>query len=321
MFAALLTLAVCALAIAAVAAVAHGVRRIIAARRQSNSRSITAALPIAAAVLVVTADGGPATNAQTRAAGPPVVTITATDYAYEAPDTVPAGVTVFRLVNHGDQPHAATIVRLEAGKTLSDYMEAYREAHRTGSARPAWASFRGGPIASMHGEGNVTLHLEPGNYAWVCFVPGPDGAPHLLKHNQAHAFVVRPRTGDTPAPTAPKPTVSLRMLDYSFQLSAPLEAGRHTIRVENGGADYHHVLLFKLRPDKIMQDFRAWLQKDMQGEAPSTYVGAMAELSTGADGYFEVDLTAGEYVLVCLITGRDEMSHLAKGMIQQIHVS
>jgi hypothetical protein len=322
MFAALLTLAVCALAIAAVARLAHGVRRILAARRHSTSHSITSAWPIAAVMLVVPGDGSRrAINAQAKAGAPPVVTIIATDYAYEAPDTVPAGLNLFRIVNHGDQAHAATIVRLEAGKTLSDYIEAYREANRTRGARPAWAKFRGGPAAFTRGEGNATLYLEPGNYAWVCFVPGPDGVSHLLKHNQAHAFVVRPRTGDTPAPSAPEPSASLRMLDYSFQLSPPLKAGRQVICVDNVGDDPHHVLLFKLAPGKTVQDFQAWLQNHMEGEAPSTYAGAMAELSTGAHAYLEVDLTAGEYILVCLITGRDEVSHAAKGMIQQIRVS
>jgi hypothetical protein len=348
-FYALLTLSVCALAIAAVAAVAPHVRRIFAARRQSvryevsaasarpgsshasprvqlrsriTSLSITAALTTAALVLVVAANGSRvASNAQTKAEAPPVVTIIATDYGYEAPDTVPAGLNVFRLVNHGDQMHAATIVRLEAGKTLPDYVEAYREANRTRGARPAWAKFRGGPAAVMHGEGNATVYLEPGNYAWVCFVPGPDGVSHLLEHNQAHAFVVRPRTENTPAPGAPEPSVSLRMVDYSFQLSAPLKVGRNVIRVYNTGADPHHVLLFKLTAGKTIQHFQAWLQKHMQGEAPCTYVGAMGELSTGAEAYLDVDLTAGEYVLVCLITGRDEVSHAAKGMIQQIRVS
>jgi hypothetical protein len=130
-----------------------------------------------------------------------------------------------------------------------------------------------------------------------------------------------PRSGDTPAPSVPEPTVSLRLLDYSFQLSAPLKAGRHMILVENVGADYHHVLLFRLTPGKTIQDFDAWLQKNMEGEAPSVYVGAMAELSAGANASFEVELTAGDYVLACVITGRDEVSHAVKGMIQQIRVS
>jgi hypothetical protein len=70
-----------------------------------------------------------------------------------------------------------------------------------------------------------------------------------------------------------------------------------------------------------MQDIQAWLHRRMEGEAPSTYVGAVGELSAGTNAYLEVDLTACEYVLACVITGRDEVSHDAKGMIQQIRVS
>ena len=40
----------------------------------------------------------------------------------------------------------------------------------------------------------------------------------------------------------------------------------------------------------------------------------------GAGAYFDVDLSAGDYVLVCLITGRDEVSHAAKGMVQHIRI-
>lgn len=36
-----------------------------------------------------------------QATGPTVVTITATDYAFGAPDTIPAGLTTFRLANQG----------------------------------------------------------------------------------------------------------------------------------------------------------------------------------------------------------------------------
>jgi hypothetical protein len=33
-----------------------------------------------------------------------------------------------------------------------------------------------------------------------------------------------------------------------------------------------------------------------------------------------VDLTARDYVLLCVITGRDQVTHDAKGMVQQIRV-
>lgn len=41
--------------------------------------------------------------------GPNVVTITATDYAFSAPDTIPAGLTTFRMSNQGRELHQAVI--------------------------------------------------------------------------------------------------------------------------------------------------------------------------------------------------------------------
>jgi hypothetical protein len=288
-----------------------------------STRSIISASRSAAVVLALACAPGGDENtnmSESTSNTRPVVTLIATDHAYEAPDTIPAGLTVFRLVNRGEQAHEATIVRLDSGRTLPEYRAAYGEAQRTRGARPAWARFLGGPVALPHGEGNATLYLEPGNYAWACFVPGADGSAHLLGHNQAHAFVVPPRSGDTKASSGLEPTLSLRLLDYSFQFSAPLTAGKHTIHVENAGVEPHHVLMFKLAPGKSMEDYQAWMQRNMEGEPPATLVGAMGELSTGAAADFEADLSAGDYVLVCLVTGRDEVSHSAKGMVQHIRV-
>lgn len=252
---------------------------------------------------------------------PPVVTIIVTDYGYEAPETVQAGLTAFHIVNHGEQPHTATIVRLEAGRTLAEYIEAYGEANRTRGARPDWATFLGGSAAfRQHDEGKVTIELEPGNYAWVCFVPGPDGVAHLLKHKQAQAFVVQPRSEDATAPGPLEPTVSLQMFDYTYQISAPIRSGKHMIRVENMGVEPHHVLLFKLGAQKTAADFQSWMRSEMQGDGPATFVGAMAELSKATGAYFEAELSTGEYALVCLVAGRDEVPHFEKGMIHYVRV-
>ena len=48
-----------------------------------------------------------------------VVTITATDYAFGAPDTIPAGLTTFRMINPGREPHQA-VVAGGAGKTFAE---------------------------------------------------------------------------------------------------------------------------------------------------------------------------------------------------------
>src|SRR5439155_21864912 len=63
-----------------------------------------------------------------QAAGPNVVTITATDYAFGAPDTIPAGLTTLRLVNQGKELHHASLVRLGDGKTIADFQAGLQAA-------------------------------------------------------------------------------------------------------------------------------------------------------------------------------------------------
>lgn len=260
------------------------------------------------------------TSGQTTAAIP-VISVTATDQTYEAPDTVPAGLNVLRLVNRGDHAHTAAIVRLDEGHTLPEYLQAYREANRTRGPRPPWATFLGGAVLFTPGETSSVIDIEPGNHALICFAPGESGAPHVLESDHhTHPFVVRPRSQDSPPPPAPETDVTLTMDDFSFELDNPLEAGRQTIHVENAGVEPHHVLILKLGQGKTRDDMEAWLQKGMQGEPPVTFVKGMDVLSDGEEGWFEVDFSPGDYVLVCLVAGRDEMPHTAKGMVEHIQI-
>jgi len=69
-------------------------------------------------------------------ATPNLVALTATEYVFEAPDTVPAGWTTFRLANHGREVHYGHMVRLDPGKTVPELVAAYAEAIRTSGPRP-----------------------------------------------------------------------------------------------------------------------------------------------------------------------------------------
>ena len=69
---------------------------------------------------------------------PNVLTITARDYAFDAPAEVPAGLTTIRLVNQGPSLHHVQLVKLDDGKTLKDFLEALKgEAFPTWAGRPA----------------------------------------------------------------------------------------------------------------------------------------------------------------------------------------
>src|SRR4029077_15445586 len=179
-------------------------------------------------------------------AGPNVVTITAMDYAFTLPDTIPAGLTTLRLVNQGKELHHASLIRLKDGKTVADFQSGLQAAMQSHSPPPAWIAVTGGPNAITPGAtGVATQTLEPGNYVVVCWIPTPDGTPHIMK-GMMHAMVVT--AAEAPAAAARAVALSIKLTDYDFVLSAPLTAGTHTVRVENSGAQPHEVVITALPP-------------------------------------------------------------------------
>src|SRR5947199_5634014 len=141
-----------------------------------------------------------------RAAGPSFVTITATDYAFGGPDTLPAGLTTFRLVNQGKELHHANLVRLGEGKTVADFQAGLAAAMKNHTPPPIWMGFAGGPNAVTLGDtGEATQMLEPGSYVFACCTPSPGGVPHVIKG------ILRPLvlTPGAAAPAAPDPATDV----------------------------------------------------------------------------------------------------------------
>jgi plastocyanin len=249
-------------------------------------------------------------------ATPPSVTVTATDFAFDAPAEITAGVTTVRLVNDGKELHHAQLVRLEEGKTIEDVATALKK----GGPPPSWIKFVGGPNAVLPGkESNATASLTPGRYAYLCFVFGPDGVLHAAK-GMMRQFEVTGTRSQTAAELPPA-DVTIRMADYDYQPSGSLSAGRHTIMVENDGPQPHELALLRLAPGKTVEDFALWAEAGMKGPPPAEPVGGVVFLDKGARGTFTADLVAGEYGLMCFVPdAKDGKPHLAHGMMKTIKV-
>jgi len=273
-------------------------------------------IPLLALLGCAAAGDAPAEGAQGSI---PLVTVTATDSAFEAPDTLPPGLVRMRLEHGGAARHTATVVRLDEGHGLDDWLQAYAEAHRTETARPDWATYLGGPAYDGTGSPDVVLDLQPGSYAWVCFSPDDQGRLHVLGRRQARAFTVRPRT-DVATASLPEPDATLRLLEYGFVIDGVLEPGRRTLRVTNDGAVAHHVIMFRLHPGSTRDMFEQWLRRPTEDNMPAAVAGAMAEMSPGTEALLEMDLQPADYVLVCFVAGRDEVPHLAKGMVRYVTI-
>ena len=247
--------------------------------------------------------------------GPNVVTIVATDYAFGMPDTLPPGLTTLRLANTGAEVHHSVLVKLAAGKTLADFQAAAET-----TPTPAWMSFPGSPGAiEPNDTSNTTMVLTPGQYVLVCFIPSPDGVPHVAK-GMIRPFVV---AGAAPAVAAAEPQadVTVTLSDYTFTLSQPLTAGTHTIRVENAGPQLHEITLERLDDGKSITDWMAWAQGGMKGPPPAKSAGGVIGPDKGGHAFFTTELKPGKYLLACYVPDeKDQKPHVAHGMVQEIEI-
>ncbi len=249
---------------------------------------------------------------------PNVVLVRARDFAFDAPDAIPAGMTTFRLLNDGQALHHVQIVRLDSGKTMADLEKAMKAMTSPGTP-PRWAVWAGGPNGiDPQGEGNATLDMPAGNYALLCFVDFPDHIPHFVK-GMVKPLTVTPSTA--PSAPAPKADVVVTLNDYSFTVSAPVAAGKHTFEVRNAAAQTHELFIVQLAPGKTAADFKAWVGK-MKGPPPGRAIGGTAGAATGMPVYFTADITPGIYLLMCFIPdAKDGKPHLEHGMFQEVKVN
>jgi hypothetical protein len=242
------------------------------------------------------------------------ITVTAQDYTLEAPDTVAAGPVAIKLLNQGKEFHHVWIARLEGGRTLADVEQALRHPGHP----PAWLHDVGGPNAPMPqgGEANATVVLREGTYVLGCWIPSPDGVPHIMK-GMVRKLTVVPAKRFAPAPS---PTVTMTLHDYGFRLSQPLTPGRHVIEVRNLAEQSHEIELVTLADGKSAQDLLAWTHKP-EGAAPGAAIGGVSPIAKGEVAWFEVDLAPGRYAFLCFLPdATDGKPHFAHGMVQELEL-
>lgn len=246
---------------------------------------------------------------------PNVVTVRASEFAFSAPKSVPAGTITFHMVNNGKQLHHVSIIKLLHGKTVADYVAAMKKP----GPPPAWSVEVGGPNAAVPGgSSDATVTLEPGQYALVCFVPSPgEMAPHLMK-GMITALTVTPSSAASAEPAA---DVNIHLSDYKFTLSRPMTAGHHVIKVTNDAAQPHEVLFVKLPPGQTAAKVAQWVEDGQKGAPPAMPIGGVSPLATGRSSTLSMDLAPGTYGMICFLPdAKDGKPHSMHGMTTQFEV-
>lgn len=259
------------------------------------------------------AQTGAAANAGSYDPATHTATVRAMDFAYAAPDTVQAGWTTFHLVNDGTTFHHLSIERVDSGKTMADVGAALQAQ----GPPPKWIVEVGGPnVADPKSQTTGAVNLQPGLYVLLCFVDTPDRKPHMAKGMMRPLTVV----ASTSVSTEPTADLSITLADYAFTTSGALKSGHHTIKVTNKGPQTHEVAVFRLAPGKTLKDIDAAVYTP-GAVVPGNAFGGIAGLASGGTAYFDVDLTPGNYVLVCFVPdAKDGKAHLAHGMVKEFKV-
>jgi hypothetical protein len=267
--------------------------------------------PILGILLVgVAACGGG--EAPPSAPTPREVHFTASDFTFDGPSTIEAGMITFDLSNEGPNLHHLQLAKLPEGMTFDEFKEALGQM-QPGTPPPDWFVDAGGvnPPPTGGESARVTMMVEPGEYAVLCMVDTPDRVPHALK-GMIQPLTVTPST--SPAAELPPADMELTLVDYAFSFLTPPTAGSHVIHVVNTASQGHEVAFIKLNPGKTVDDVMAWAQT-YEGQPFVTH-GGVSVISPGQEADAYVDFTPGEWMALCFVAdATDGVPHVVHGMM------
>lgn len=271
-------------------------------------------LALATVALAACAPAGNEKAAPAAAAGPHEFKVTASNYAFQAPDSTPAGLTKIVMTNAGPGIHHVQFVKLDSGKTAKDLGEAMKNP----GPPPAWATFIAGPNVVAPTKTSTGLQmLDAGNYAIICLVDLPEHKAHVT------LGMIRPLTVTASATTAAAPAadITIELSEYKFTPSKAFTAGSHVVNVVNKGGQLHEVLFVRLAPGKTLDDMGKWIAADMKGEPPGEPLGGTSAESPGGSMLVPLELTAGNWAMICFIPdAKDGKPHMEHGMVMPFKV-
>jgi uncharacterized cupredoxin-like copper-binding protein len=267
---------------------------------------------VVAAVLV----GAPgAIHSSTGADASHTLVISAYEYAFTAPDSVPAGVVTVRLVDHGKKAHQVAIGRLDDTSSLDRVMRSLvADKARTGGIR--WV---GGIESAIPGEsGETILALTSGRYVLVCAYGGENGLAHMSL-GMIRSLVV---TSGSPVTVRSLPATSstIELSDYHIDISTPLQRGKQLVRVVNAGKHRHQLIIGRIVGNATTDEIMKW-DGTSQPAPLADMSGGAAVMDPGQSSVIEMDLRPGRYELGCVLTDDSKSKpHYLLGMHDEIVV-
>lgn len=265
-----------------------------------------------------------------------VVEVTTTHMNLEVVSEISSGWTTFRYQNLSHNTHFFLLNKLPEGKTVEDSKNEVVPVFQEGmdyiaagdwdaalaafGKLPAWSAniiYSGGTgLLAPNRTSEITVFLEPGNYALECYVKNAAGDFHSSQGMISGLTATTKNSGNT----QPKETMAVNISSSAgIEFDEKIRPGKHLIKVHfEDQAVYSHFLghdvhLVKLEENADLDELNAWMNwsdpNAFKTPVPAgvEFMGGMQDLPAlegkpfSMLGYFEILLKPGTYAFIAEI--------------------
>ncbi|WP_225037049.1 hypothetical protein [Winogradskyella sp. SM1960] len=257
----------------------------------------------------------------------PIIDISTQQMEIQTVDSIPSGWNTFKYKNLSNETHFIVFEKYPVGKGIDDSraevlpvfdegMTLFNEGKTDeGLAAfgklPAWfyeVAFTGGlGFTSPNTTSESTIYFEPGNYLMECYVKMPNGKFHSVMGMLKEIRITEQKR----KLKEPKPTINLSISsDKGIISNDTYKVGEQVIGVtflDQKAHEHflgHDVHLVKLSNEAKLEELDYWVNwlnpKGLVTPSPKgvTFLGGMQEMNKDNTGYFNVNLTPGNYALI-----------------------
>lgn len=268
-----------------------------------------------------------------------IITIVTNNMDFQMEDSIQAGWTTFIYHNKSDETHFFLIDKYPEGKTIDHMKKEVGPVFEKGmdlinegkqqkgfdafNELPKWfyeVVFVGGSgLLSPKQSSITTVNLQPGNYILECYVKMPNGKFHS-NMGMVKPLVVKSEFNKHKTPEA---TVSIKLSSTNgIILQDVIRSGKQIFKIEfedqkvYGNFVGHDINLVKISDQADIEQLEAWMNwadpKGLITPAPEgfTFLGGLNDLPAGSTGFFEADLSLGNYALISEVPSANEKNLL-----------
>lgn len=242
---------------------------------------------------------------------------------FQCSDTLESGWQIIEYINNSPETHFVLFDKYPEGKSNEEITQIFQSGMdfiakgeaETGFAEfgklPAWFAevvYTGGTgLIGPESTARSIIHLEPGHYYIECYVKMPNGKFHTTMGMFKALYVKNKKSSLIP----PQPNVRLELSgEGGIEILDTVVRGRQIFKVhfkdqvvhENFvGHDINLARIDAGADVEILEEWMNWANPNgLISPAPDgfTFLGGVNDMPGESIGYFEADLSPGEYVLI-----------------------